>query len=828
MKSPNHKLWTMIGIGLVVVSSAISIALGQDVRLVSILIVPPLVAGLSTTPRSTALIAALSMAAAIALGAQQVNELFSTAHTLRVAVVAMACALAVQTAVLRERDLRTRRRLALINASRDQLEAASGVEDALASLCRAVVFADFAEFAILDVQLPDGSQIRIVERGEASEQLRVTPRNKPTAASESYQQEVQRGGPLLLRESPDALVEGLFTGEDLGRFKHIHMIIKQVSVGELLAVYFFICPNPRPAWGEAEVTQVASLARAAAQRARSDQLIDRITHAQQELRASRDEVSAIVEGIASGIIAQTPDGKIVYANSVAARMLDWEDSDSMIGVNFADVLERIILRNEEGVPIDASQVPSRRALRGEDHPTELFRYIVKSTGEELWMFVRSTAIFDDSGKPALAIAVIEDNTARKRNELSNTFLAEASKLLSESLDFDSAVNAITRATVPGMSDWCTVELAEPGGKIETIAVAHGDPELESAVERFRTDFPISESDAFGPAHVIQTGQAELYETMDMERIREIYADDARAEAVRGLLPRTSMVAPITVHGKPIGSIMMAISRAGARYSQFDLETAIELGRRAGIALDNARLHTERMRMLSSLQKSLIPAELPQLDGMALYATFRPAERDAEVGGDFYDAFTFADGSSALVIGDVCGKGPEAAALTALARYTIRAAAMDETDPQAILTRLNDALLEQVTDGRFVTVSLTRLSHGYDGLKMETVSAGHPLPLVAGSAPPRAVGEPGTLLGVVPDPDLPKSLDVLLPAESLVLYTDGLSAGQTTDDTLYALELLGGISLNGADDGAQLINLAAIARQSEPNRDDVAILVARAD
>ncbi|MBJ7459914.1 MAG: serine/threonine-protein phosphatase [Thermoleophilaceae bacterium] len=289
-----------------------------------------------------------------------------------------------------------------------------------------------------------------------------------------------------------------------------------------------------------------------------------------------------------------------------------------------------------------------------------------------------------------------------------------------------------------------------------------------------------------------------------------------------------MVAPITVHGEPIGSIMLAMTRSGARYTQFDLDTAIELGRRAGIALDNARLHTERMRMLSSLQQSLIPAELPELDGMKLSATFRPAERDAEVGGDFYDAFTLSDGSSALVIGDVCGKGPEAAALTALARYTIRAAAMDETDPQAILARLNGALLEQVKDGRFVTVSLTRLTHGDSGLELETVSAGHPLPLVTGSGPPRPVGEPGTLLGVVADPDLPLSHDLLLPSESLVLYTDGLSAGQTTDDTLYALDLLGGLSLNGSADSAQEINLAAIARQAEPNRDDVAILVARAD
>jgi PAS domain S-box-containing protein len=829
MKTPNYKSWTFVSAGLLAVCFGSAIALGQDVRLISLLILPPLVAGLSTTPRRTALISALSLAAAIALGlAHDDANFFSTSHTLRVAVVAFACALAVQTAILRERDLRTRRRLSLINAARDQLEAAIGIEEALASLCRAAVFADFAEWAILDINVPDGTHVRVVERNESIEWRALAARETPTAATESYAQEVQRGGPLLLKEAPRALVEGLFEGEDIAHLKHVHAIVKQVTVGDLHAVYYFLCPDPHPPWGEAEITQIASLARAAAQRARSDQLIDKITHAQQELRESRDEVSAIVGGIASGIIAQRPNGEIVYANDVAARMLDWKDADAMIGSNFAEVLDKIVIRTEEGNLFDPELVPSKRALRGEHNPTALLRYLVKSSGEEMWMFVRSTAIFDAGGAPVLAIAVVEDNTSRKRNELSQQFLSEASKQLSTSLNFDSAVEAVARAAVPAIADWCTIELAGPGGTIDTIAVAHEDPELEAEVRKFREDFPVTKADDFGPAKAIRTGTGDLYATMNLDRVRSIYEDEARAQAVAHLLPRSSLTAPITVHGKPIGSITLALTRPGGSYTQYDLDTAVELGRRAGIALDNARLHTERMGMLSSLQKSLIPADLPKLDGLELSATFRPAERDAQVGGDFYDAFTLADGSSALIIGDVCGKGPEAAALTALARYTIRAAAMDETDPQVILNRLNDALIDQVTDGRFVTVAFARVSRGEDGLSIETVSAGHPLPVITGEAEPRAVGIPGTLLGVVPEPDLPIASAVLAPTESLVLYTDGLSAGQTTDDTSYAIALLDGLSLNGSGDGAQVINLAAIAKQSEPNRDDVAILVARAE
>lgn len=826
MKSPGYKVWTGVSLAVLVACCAVSIALGNDIRLVSILVLPPLVAGLTTTPRRTGLVTALSIAAAFALAIPHENQVFSASHSLRIGVIALAAVLAVQTSILRERDLRTRRRLVLINAARDQLDAASGIEESLSSFCRAATTASFAEWAILDVRLPDGSVIRIVESADAESSYDVVVRENPTSASASFDLEVQRGGPLLTRKAPQSLVEGLFEGEGVGRLKRVNVIINHVGVGELSATYYLVCPNPHPPWGEAEVTQVTSLARAAAQRARSDQLIDRITHAQQELSASRDEVQAIVGGIASGIIAQRPDGEIVYANDVAARLLDWDSESEMIGSNFSKVLDRLILRHEDGQPFKAEDVPSRRALRGEEAPTALFRYIVKSSGEERWMFVRSTAIVDASGEPVLAIAVIEDNTDRKRSELSQAFLADASKKLSESLDLESAVRAIAQAAVPAIADWCTVEMVGRRGSIETVEVAHVEPELAERVRRFRDDYPVSPDADFGPAEAIRSGQGQLYEKVDIESFREFYGDERQAQAVAALSPRSSLTAPIVVRGEPIGSITLALTRSGARYTDYDLDTVVELGRRAGIAVDNARMHTERMRMLASLQKSLIPAELPQLAGLTLSATFRPAERDAEVGGDFYDAFKLADGSSALVIGDVCGKGPEAAALTALARYTIRTTAMTESDPQRILEQLNEALLEQVRDGRFCTVAFARLTHEGDDFLLESISAGHPLPLIVGGDEPKPVGEPGTLLGVVADPTLPVSRTRLRRDEALLLYTDGLSAGQTTDDTEYALALVRDLSPNGTGDFASVVDRAAVDRQEEPNRDDVAILVAR--
>ena len=218
--------------------------------------------------------------------------------------------------------------------------------------------------------------------------------------------------------------------------------------------------------GRGDADRIAG-ARGGAQRARSDQLIDKITHAQQELRESRDEVSAIVDGIASGIIAQRPDGEIVYANDVAARMLDWERRrlDDRLELR-ARCSSGSFCATKTAARLTMPTCPAVARCAARTNPTALLRYIVKSTGEELWMFVRSTAIFGDDGEPVLAIAVVEDNTERKRNEMSQRFLADASKKLSESLDFDSAV-ACRRATRPSRRSPTGARSSSPGAAVRS-------------------------------------------------------------------------------------------------------------------------------------------------------------------------------------------------------------------------------------------------------------------------------------------------------------------------------------------------------------------------
>jgi len=260
-----------------------------------------------------------------------------------------------------------------------------------------------------------------------------------------------------------------------------------------------------------------------------------------------------------------------------------------------------------------------------------------------------------------------------------------------------------------------------------------------------------------------------------------------------------------------------------------VELAQELARRCATAIDNARLYTERSYIARTLQESLLPIELPDIPGVEAAARFRPTGEGNEVGGDFYDMFETGNRGWAVVMGDVCGKGPDAAAVTALARYTLRAAAMRERLPSRSLSVLNEALLRQRNDRRFCTVAYAYIERLDRGARVGIACGGHPLPLLLradGSV--EAVGAPGTLLGVVRDPDLEDRAVTLEPGDALVFYTDGVieSRGDSHIDERRLAELIGTCAGAGADAIAAKVEEAAVLSQGGRPRDDIAVLVLR--
>jgi serine phosphatase RsbU (regulator of sigma subunit) len=262
------------------------------------------------------------------------------------------------------------------------------------------------------------------------------------------------------------------------------------------------------------------------------------------------------------------------------------------------------------------------------------------------------------------------------------------------------------------------------------------------------------------------------------------------------------------------------------YTEDDLVLAEELARRAAIVVDNARLYESSRRLAATLQASLLPRRLPDIPGVRIAARYRPALEGQEVGGDFYDAFRIKDDRWAIAIGDVCGKGAEAAALTALGRYTIRALA--EYDAPTVLRRLNEAVIRDhdITEQRFLTVLLANLTVHPDRLDLQLAAAGHPPPLILrADGRVEQVAVTGTLLGVAKEVSFEPQLVSLHPGDTILLYTDGLTdaraPGRVISDAELTTLLARGHGLGG-EELAAFIEDSAIA--GEAPRDDIAILV----
>ena len=217
------------------------------------------------------------------------------------------------------------------------------------------------------------------------------------------------------------------------------------------------------------------------------------------------------------------------------------------------------------------------------------------------------------------------------------------------------------------------------------------------------------------------------------------------ERVHDLRLGSLLIVPLAVAGQPpIGLLALAVGESGRRFDVADLILARELGHRAAIAVENARLYRERSLIASTLQRSLLPPELPDIPGFRLAGSYQAAGEQNDVGGDFYDAFEVPGGWMVLV-GDVAGRGAEAAALTSLSRYTLRTAGRLLGDPIAALEQLNAALRERPGLSLVSVCCVLLRADGWRG-RADLVLAGHPPAFHVRSGTPRPVGVFAPFLG----------------------------------------------------------------------------------
>jgi PAS domain S-box-containing protein len=410
------------------------------------------------------------------------------------------------------------------------------------------------------------------------------------------------------------------------------------------------------------------------------------------------------------------------------------------------------------------------------------------------------------------------------------FLAEAGTILDQSLDYDSTLTTVSRLVVPWLADWCAVDIRDPDGTVRRVNVAHVDPEKVEFAHEIERRYPSPTEGDQGLPHVLATGRSEFYPEISDELLASSARDEEHLRLMRSVGLHSAMVVPMIARGRTLGAITFVASSPERRFDEDDLLLAEDLARRAAASVENARLYSERTYVARTLQESLLPPRLPDIPGIELAGLYRPVGEGNDVGGDFYDVFELSDDSWAVVIGDVCGKGAAAAALTALVRYTLRAIASPDKRPSEILLELNDAILRQRSDGRFCTVAYARLTRTDDGITMDVSNGGHPLPLlVRGTGNAELVGTPGTLLGVVADPRLTDVTEKLTEGDTWMLYTDGITEAGAPDRLLDAPDLIALAErctpASAADVAACLERAAVEASDGDPH-DDIAIVVLR--
>ncbi|GAA2063309.1 SpoIIE family protein phosphatase [Polymorphospora rubra] len=388
-----------------------------------------------------------------------------------------------------------------------------------------------------------------------------------------------------------------------------------------------------------------------------------------------------------------------------------------------------------------------------------------------------------------------------------TFLAEASELLAQSLDVELTMALIPQLVVPRLGQWCAVHTTDEWGRLQLAAASHAD---ESVLPQLHDLLKENGSDSLHG------------------RLRE--ASRSGSQVPLGA-PMDGIAVPLIARGQRLGTLAVGRHQRH-RHDPDEVAVLEDVARRAALAIDNARIHDERRRIAHTLQQSLLPPVLPVVEGIGFAAEYVPTGDTAAVGGDFYDVVPLPDGRWLVVIGDVSGKGVQAAAVTGLVRDVIRVLVGDGKPLPEALARLNKTLVER-GGGRYCTLALAAVGRAGDGLLDVSLHlAGHDRPvLVRSDGRASFIGTGGTALGLLDTITSPSLGVPLRPGDALVFYTDGVTErrrGRELFGTERLRDAAAPLAGYSADVVAARLRSATLGFSVESPRDDIAILVIRND
>ena len=822
----DDRLGMIAGLGFLAVVIAVDVLLGGNVVLAGSFIVTPFIAALWAGTAVTMFLAFLTIAASAASGAWNMN-FGDTDYDIRLALLALGGLLAIASAWARERARLGAKRLELLDDVGAVADGSLALDQTLGRVLEVIV-PGFADFCMVDA---------IHDRRVMRSAVRAGGR-ADSGAIESYLAVREPSLPQWMTR-PEAPFPRhprfipKFTDEDVRRLAHgagdldwmrslglrSSITVAMLARDRMLGALTFCTAWSDRTYEMEDVRFAQALAGRVALALDNAGLFSDLESVERRM----DNVMSLLD---EAVVIHDATGELVFANPAAMSLMGFDPGEDPSSVSMDQVRQRLRLRDEHGTPIPTDRVLGPTALSGGEPTATLTVRASSGAGErERWLIARAKPIAGPDGRPLYSVTAIEDMTAVKRAEFAQRLLARAGNLLGTSTDHDRMLRGLAEVAVPEFAEWCTVNVPSESGLIEQVAVAHQEADKREQMIELRERFPIRSAGIDELAEAMRSGEPQRLSALP-EPPEAVGGDAERQRLARSIGQRSRILVPMTSAGHTVGALVFGNGPGGRDFDEDDLQLAVELGRRAGTAVENARLAEERSEVARILQEGLMPAALPHMQGWETAAVYQPAGEVNAVGGDFYDAFEIADGWM-VIVGDVVGRGAAAASLTALARHTMRTAGSLTSDPCRALALLDEQLRLRGEAALCTAAVLVLPRSEAEAAQVSFVSAGHPLPLLLRDGGVEEVGEPGPLLGAFEGSSWkPQPLE-LRTGDQLIVYTDGVIEARGPNDRFGEERLRE--QLAGADRPLAAIGRITSALEAflggEP-KDDVAVVAVR--
>ncbi|QJT06265.1 SpoIIE family protein phosphatase [Streptomyces asoensis] len=524
---------------------------------------------------------------------------------------------------------------------------------------------------------------------------------------------------------------------------------------------------------------------------------DTHSHGRRLLPASAAAVAEVLEAIGTCAYVVDEQGRILAVNLRTEQFLDRPAGD-LLGHDAHDLLHR----DAHGQPLPRTQCRMRQAFHAGRTAQAEEDYFALGDGSVLpisWLI----APFDLRGCERGTLVLFHARQPRDtdpRPEPTATLLPELERLallaatttqLTSTLDVDEALRRLVTLVVPRLADWAIIDLITERDEVWRTVVVEADGDALVPHEELQGPMPPVPEESPMPLSRALRGVAS---TLAGPQTYQGPPDSGIAVEQRRLFDATGVhsaaIAPIRSTRAVLGALTLGRARQPGDFNTADLPLIEDIARRAGLALDNARLYQRQRKVAETMQNHLLP-QMPRVSGLQMAVRYLPAPDASQVGGDWYDAFSLSNGATALAIGDVVGHDLEAAAGMAQVRNMLRAYAWAlQEPPSRIVERLDEAVIH-ITDVTMATMILARVEEADEGRwKLSWTNAGHPPPLLIShdGLADYLTGGNGILLGTGSGKPRTDATALLPPGSTLLLYTDGLieEPGHSLDEGLHRL------------------------------------------